>query len=179
MRRSDTASDQLQPAYARARYRRSSNSDTPSAKATSRRRYIRHTPAGRNMRLPQGCSMASPITTDLGQGVSHAQPCVVLRRFARKVRARGISGEEFNQYLYQSLHSTGRATEREDSVRYRRQAVTMAVSSGGTMTCPSTDGSPCCAHTQTGSQVTGHVRSPDVSLDRSRSRRLSSFAPVA
>ena len=44
------------------------------------------------------------------------------------------------------------------------------------MTCPSTDESPCCAHTQTGSQVTGHVRSPDVSLDRSRSRRLSSFA---
>ena len=30
------------------------------------------------------------------------------------------------------------------------------------MTCPSTDESPCCAHTQTGSQVTGHVRSPDV-----------------
>ena len=50
-----------------------------------------------------------------GLGVSHAQPCVVLRRFARRCRARGISGEEFNQYLYQSLHSTGRATEREDS----------------------------------------------------------------
>ena len=121
VRRSDAASDKLQPAYARARYRRSSNSCTPSAKATSRRRYIRHTPAGRNMRLPQGCSMASPITTDLGQGVSHAQPCVVLRRFARRCRARGISGEESNQYLYQSLHSTGRATEREDSVRYRRR----------------------------------------------------------
>ena len=121
VRRSGTASDRLQPAYARTRYRRSLNSDAPSSKAASRRRYIRHTPAGRNMRLPQGCSMASPITTDLGQGVSHAQPCVVLRRFARKVRARGISGEEFNQYLYQSLHSTGRATEREDSVRYRRR----------------------------------------------------------
>ena len=115
--------------------------------------------------------MASPITTDLGQGVSHAQPCVVLRRFARKVRARGISGEEFNQYLSQSLHSAGRATEREDSVRYRRQAVTMAVSSGGTMTCPFTGLRAVL--------VTGHVRSPDVSLDRSRSRRLSSFAPVA